>query len=249
VRPFDMNDSIHSTMKTYLSGLAIALVAGSIQFASAGDVTGKVTLKGTPKPELPIDLNPACGKINSAKPTTRHFMVGKDGGLANVFVYIKDAKKAPATAPSPTLDQVGCMYEPYILGAVTGQKIKIVNSDPEFHNVHATPDPKTGNKEFNFAQMTKGRVDEKAFDNAEVLVRFKCDVHPWMYAYIGVLDHPYFAVTDKEGNFKISGLPDGKYTIVAYHLKTHGKASLGVTKEIEVKGDAKQDFTVDAPAQ
>lgn len=236
-------------MKTYLSGLTLAVLAGTISIASAGEVTGKVMLKGTPKPEVAIDLGAACGKLSTGKASTRHFVVGKDGGLANVFVYIKDAKKAPATAAAPTLDQLGCMYEPYVMGVVAGQKFKIQNSDPEFHNVHAIPDPKTGNKEFNFAQMTKGRVDEKAFDNPEVLVRIKCDVHPWMFAYVGVLDHPYFAVSDKDGNFKISGLPDGKYTIVAYHLKTHVKASVGVTKEIEVKGDAKQDFTIDAPAQ
>src|SRR5512147_691999 len=100
-----MTDSIHVTMKTYLCGLTAVLVAGTVSFVSAGDVTGKVTLKGTPKPEVPIDLGAACGKINPGKATTRHFVVGKDGGLANVFVYIKDAKKAPPTAESPTLDQ------------------------------------------------------------------------------------------------------------------------------------------------
>ncbi|MFM1768795.1 MAG: hypothetical protein RJA22_1324 [Verrucomicrobiota bacterium] len=232
-------------MKLNLTILAAAVLAGSAQLVAAGEVSGKVSLKGTPKPEIPIDLGPSCGKLNPSKVTTRHYVTSKDGGLANVFVYIKDAPKAPPAGDAMMLDQVGCMYEPYILGVVAGQNFKIRNSDTEFHNVHATPDPKTGNPEFNFGQPVKGQVNEKAFPKPEVLVRVKCDVHPWMFAYVGVCEHPYFAVTDKDGNFKISGLPDGKYTIVAYHLKTHGKANEGVVKTIEVKGSAKQDFTVE----
>jgi hypothetical protein len=231
-------------MKYRLPYLTVAALAGSLQLVAAGEITGKITLKGTPKPELEIPLTPSCGKLNPNKVTTRHYVVGKDGGLANVFVYLKDAKAAPATADSPTLDQKGCMYDPYVLGVVTGQKFKIKNSDPELHNVHATPKV---NKEFNFGQPIKDQVSERSFDQAEVLVRMKCDVHPWMFAYIGVVDHPYFAISDKDGNFKISGVPDGKYTIVAYHLKTHG-ANAGVTQMIDVKGSAKQDFTVEVAA-
>lgn len=231
-------------MKNCLPCLTAVALAASLQFVAAGDITGKITLKGTPKPEVDIPLTPSCGKINPNKVTTRHYVAGKDGGLANVFVYLKDAKAAPATADSPMLDQAGCMYDPYVLGVVTGQKFKVKNSDPELHNVHATPKI---NKEFNFGQPLKDQISERSFDQAEVLVRIKCDVHPWMFAYMGVVDHPYFAVSDKEGNFKIAGVPDGKYTIVAYHLKTHG-ANAGVTQTIDVKGGAKQDFTVEIPA-
>jgi hypothetical protein len=232
-------------MKYCLPYLTVAVLAGSLQLVAAGEITGKITLKGTPKPEVDIPLTPSCGKINPNKVTTRHYVVGKDGGLANVFVYLKDAKAAPATAESPTLDQVGCMYDPYIFGVVTGQKFKVKNSDPELHNVHATPKV---NKEFNFGQPVKDQVNEKSFDQAEVMVRMKCDVHPWMFAYIGVVDHPYFAVSDKDGNFKISGVPDGKYTIEAFHQKTHIGAGKGIAQSIEVKGSVKQDFTVEIPA-
>jgi hypothetical protein len=239
-----MNQLIRS-MKSLIPLFSVAALACSAQFASAGDVSGKITLKGTPKPEVPIDLGPECGKLNPTKQTTRHYVVGKDGGLANVFVYIKDAKKADATGAAPTLDQLGCVYEPYVMGVVTGQPFKIKNSDATFHNVHATPKEGKGNKEFNQAQPAGSPDLSKSFDKPEILVRMKCDVHPWMFAYIGVCEHPYFAVSDKDGNFKISGLPDGKYTIVAYHLKTHGAASEGIAKPIEVKGATTQDFTVE----
>lgn len=231
-------------MKSFLPIITFAAVAGSAQLVSAGDISGKVTLKGTPKAEISIDLGPACGKINPSKPTTRHYVVGKDGGLANVFVYLKDAKQAPAKGEAGTLDQVGCIYEPYVMGLVAGQQYKIKNSDSEMHNVHATPNV-TGNKEFNLAQPAGSPVLVKTFDKPEILVRMKCDVHPWMFAYIGVCEHPYFAVTDKDGNFKISGVPDGKYSIEAFHQKTHVAAKVGIVKTIEVKGDTKQDFTVE----
>ena len=232
-------------MKSLISLLTIAALSTSAPFAFGGDVSGKITLKGTPKAEIDIDLGPECGKLNTSKPRTRHYVVGKDAGLANVFVYIKDAKKADPKGPAPTLDQVGCIYEPFVMGVVAGQKFSIKNSDKTFHNVHATPKEGKGNKEFNQAQPAGAPDIEKSFDKPEVLVRMKCDVHPWMLAYIGVLEHPYFAVSDKDGNFKISGLPDGKYTIVAYHLKTHGATNEGIVKSIEVKGDTKQDFTVE----
>lgn len=234
-------------MKQYLP--LVAVLVGSTQLLSAGDITGKVTLKGTPKPEADITaetLGPACGAMNQGKKlTTRHYVVGKDGGLGNVFVYLKDAKAAPAAGDAPILDQAGCMYEPYVMGVVAGQKLKVRNSDATLHNVHNTPKV-AGNKEYNVGQAVKGQVNEFAFEKSEILMRFKCDVHPWMFAYVGVVDHPYFAVTDKDGNFKISGVPDGNYTVVAYHLKTHG-ANAGVSEAVEVKGSAKKDFTVTLP--
>src|SRR5215510_7608811 len=102
-------------MKMLLPRLTL-LLTGCLPWASAGDITGKVTLKGTPKPEIPIDLGPMCGPLNpnKDKASTRHYVVGAGGGLANVFVYLKDAKAATATAEAPTLDQAGCMYEPYV---------------------------------------------------------------------------------------------------------------------------------------
>ena len=231
-----------------ISFLTVVALAGLAPIVSGADITGKVVLKGTPKPEITIDMtpDPKCGALHSTPVTTRHYLVDKDGGLANVFVYLKSGltpKNFPAPAEEPVIDQVGCLYEPYVTGVMVNQKFKIRNSDPTLHNVH--PQPRQGeNKEFNFAQPITGQVNEKSFPSLEMMVRFKCDVHPWMFAYVGVLEHPYFAVTGKDGTFRISGVPNGKYTIEAYHPKTHG-TNPGVSQEITVNGDTKSDFTIE----
>ena len=139
----------------------------------------------------------------------------------------------------PIIDQVKCLYEPYVSGVMVNQKFKIRNSDKLMHNIHATPKI---NKEFNNAQVTQGQVNEKVFTEAEVLVRMKCDVHGWMFAYLGVVENPYYAVTDKDGNFKIANLPPGKYTIEVFHNKAGS-----TTQEVTIDGNKKADFTLSVP--
>jgi plastocyanin len=229
------------TIRYCFTLLLIAGLAGSV---TAGEITGKVKLKGTPKPEIPIDLDPTCKKLHAKPITTRHYIVGAENGLGNVFVYIKEgAKKAPPPSKPFVLDQQSCQYQPYVFGVVAGQKIIVKNSDPLLHNVHATPKL---NKEFNFAQPVKGQENAVTFDKPEVLVRIKCDVHPWMFSYAGVVEHPYFAVTDKDGSFTIPNVPPGKYTLEAFHLKAGAK-----TQEITLaEGDKKAlEFELDAPAK
>ena len=233
-------------MKIEFKVLAIAVVVGSVQMLSAAEISGKVKLKGTPPPELKIELNADCGKLHTAPIFTRHYVVGADGGLANVFVYIKSGvTKKYDPPPTPALlDQKGCEYQPYVMGIVTGQELAIKNSDSFMHNVHAMP---KFNKEFNIGQPLKDQVTKKVLDKAEILAKFKCDVHQWMFAYVGVVDHPFFAVTDKDGSFKIFNLPAGKYTIEAYHLKAHGVSGPGLTQEITVTDTDKKEvnFTVE----
>ncbi len=230
------------------SVLTVTVLLGSLALSSAADLTGKVTLKGTPTPEVALAMDETCGKLGPAQ-TTRHYIVGKDAGLANVFVYIKAGLTEKAKVPDAPviIDQKNCMYNPYITGAMVGQKVRFKNSDPVMHNVHATPEATKGNKEFNEPQPQGFPDIDKTFDKPEVLVRVKCDVHNWMFTYVGVVDNPYFAVTDKDGNFTIKGLPNGKYTVCAYHQKAHGKASEGVIQEITVDSDKKIDFTVEVP--
>ena len=223
---------------------------GTVGSLSAADITGKITFKGTRPPEKTIDMasDPKCGALHSKPITTRHYVVDKDGGLANVFVYLKtglEGKTFPVPAEAGLLDQIGCEYTPYVSGLMVGQKLKIKNSDPTLHNVHMMS---KNNKEFNFAQPLKDQVNEKTFSNPEVMVKFKCDVHNWMFAYAGVLPHPFYAVSGKDGTFKIKDVPPGKYTIEAYHVKTHG-VNAGLAKEITVEGNQTVDFTIEPAAK
>ena len=231
-------------MTSTLRFLTILAACAAWQSLDAAEITGKVKLTGTPPPEKPIPLDANCTKVQPKAITTRHYIVGQDSGLGNVFVWIKEgvSKKYDPPATAAVLDQTGCEYMPYMQGVQTGQKFKILNSDPFLHNVNCQP---ANNKGFNIAQVTKGQTTERVFDKPEVLIKFKCDVHPWMFAYVGVVDHPFFGVTDKDGNFKIANLPAGKYTIEAYHLKAGKK-----TEEITVAdGDKKEvSFTLAVPA-
>ena len=193
----------------------VSIVTGS---SGAGfSLTGWATLTGKPKPEISIDLGSTCSSLRAGKVTTRHFVVSPEGGLANVLVYVQNAPRVTPLVEPPLLDQTGCMFEPYVLGVVTGQKFRIRNSDPTLHNVHATPKV---NHEFNFGQAMKGQVNDVSFPKAELFVRLKCDVHPWMFSYVSVLDHPWFSLTDSNGFFRLpAGLPAGDYTVSAVHLK------------------------------
>jgi len=230
--------------------LAALGLFGVWQIATAADVTGKVTLKGTPPPETAIAYNADCAPLHPTQLTTRRYVVGKDNGLKDVFVYISkgcEGKTFPVPTTPVEIDQSKCTYQPYVLGAMVGQKVRFKNSDPLAHTVHSVPKV-AGNEEFNLPQFKQGQVDEKSFAKQEVLVKIKCDVHDWMFAYVGVCDNPFFAVTDENGNFKISNLPAGEYTLTAYHLKTHGATS-GVSQTIKVEGDkaVTADFTVEIP--
>jgi hypothetical protein len=234
-------------MKNLVLTLAVGVLAASLLPAQAGDITGKITLKGTPPaaPQLPFD--PMCGKLHTGPKNMPWYVVGKGGELADVFIYLKDGvtgKKYEVPAAPAILDQVGCEYVPYVLGAQTGQTIRALNSDPLLHNVHPTPTV-AGNKEMNRAQLPKGPPLDHVFPNQEVFLRFKCDVHPWMFAYVGVVDHPFFAVSGKDGTFTIKNVPPGKYTIEAVHRKTHPTGK-GETKEVTVAADGgKVDFVIE----
>ncbi len=180
-----------------------------------------------------MDAN--CGKLHAGPVKTRFYAVNDKAQLADVVVSLKGAgvKASGAPATPVVLDQVGCEYVPYVAAVQAGQKLLVKNSDPFMHNVHALP-AAAGNKEANKAQMPKAPDLEFAFATPEPFLKFKCDVHPWMFSYVSVFDHPYFAVTGKDGSFKIANVPPGKYTLEVLHRKA-APIGAAVTKEIEVK--------------
>jgi plastocyanin len=215
------------------------------------DITGAVTLKGTPPPEkeiTPLENDPTCGKFHAGKVFTRFYEVGANHGLGDVVVMLKgiSGKSTGASAAPAVLDQRGCLYTPQILAIQTGQKLLVRNSDSVLHNVHALPavPGNVGKNLENQAQMAGSPDITLSFPAPENFLKFQCDVHPWMYAWVTVVDHPYFAVSGKDGTFKISNVPPGKYTISALHRKA---APQGEDKEIEVKegAPATVDFTLE----
>jgi len=229
--------------------VVLVLVAGAA--ALGADIAGTVTLKGTPPPERPItefrsDVN--CGPLRSEVPTTRFYTVGPKRELADVVVSIKGltGKSTGESAPPIVIDQVGCEFLPYVSACQTKQKVVVKNSDPVMHNVHvggedAVAQKRFLNKERNLGMLPKAPDLTFTFDAPEDFLRFTCDVHRWMFAYVSVFDHPYFAVTGKDGSFKIANVPVGKYTIEARHRKAGA-----VTKEVEVKDEnVKLDLTVE----
>lgn len=215
-----------------------------------GSVTGVVAFAGTPPAPKKIDTSadPACGSKNPNLSTEDNVVT--DGKLANVFVYIKegttaDGKKiAEYTFTTPTtpvaLDQNGCHYRPHVLGAMVKQDIQITNSDPTTHNIHFTP---KSNPDWNQSQPNGAPPLMHKVSQSEVLVPVKCNQHPWMKSYIGVLKHPFFAVSAEDGSFTIKGVPPGTYTVVAWHEggQTGTEKTMSVT--VPASGSAKADFS------
>jgi plastocyanin len=202
------------------AGGGAAPAADTVDPATAANITGTIKLEGdAPKPEaIKMNADPVC--MREGKGGATEFVVAGEGGaLQNVFVYVKDGlgnRTFSAPQQAVVLDQRGCQYRPHVFGVMVGQPLEIVNSDPTLHNIHAMP---KANQEFNTGQPIQGMKFNHTFSAKEVMVPFKCDVHGWMNAYAGVLDHPFFATTDASGKFEIKGLPPGDYTVEAWHEK------------------------------
>lgn len=238
----------HST-NTVSNGSGTSDATAAPYSGATGTISGVVSYNGTAPAPKKIDTtaDPACGKANPNLMTDDSVVT--DGKLANTFVYIKEgtveggkkigdyAWSTPTTAVQ--LDQKGCHYSPHVMGVQTNQKISITNSDQTQHNVHPTPKL---NQEWNQTQANGAPPIEKTFTRAEVLIPVKCNQHPWMKAYIGVMRTPFFAVSAENGSFEIKGVPPGTYTVVAW--KEGGANGTEKTMQVTVPADgsAKADF-------
>lgn len=226
-------------MKATMALAAVCAFVGGM--ASAATITGKVNFKGSaPKPQpIRMSSDPYCAKAN-ATPKMQEKLIVNNGGVQNAFVYIKSGVK-PGTGKALTtpvkFDQNGCIYVPRVFGVMVNQPIEILNSDATLHNVHSMAKK---NANFNMGMATKGQKITKSFAKPETMVKVKCDVHGWMTAYVGVLDHPFFAVSDSNGSFTIKDLPPGEYTVEAWHenwpqpkTETVKVAADGETKNVD----------------
>src|ERR1039458_10840048 len=174
--------------------IMVSGLAAAVQVASAGDINGTVTLKGTPPKEkdvTPVMEDVNCKQLHTTVPTTHFYVVGPKGELADVIVSLEviSCKSTGASAPPMVLDQKGCEYVPSIFAVQTDQKIIVKNSDPVLHNVHDIPGEGSGNKEKNEAQLPNGADLTFSFSQPENFLKFKCDVHQWMFAWASIFDH------------------------------------------------------------
>jgi plastocyanin len=204
--------------------LATAVVAMSIwpcaAFA-ASTITGVVTFDGKPPtlPPLAMSADPACNKLHNGQPVPSELLVlGSGNTMGNVMVWVSKGipagKKFAVPATPVVLDQHGCQYKPHVMGIMVGQTYKILNSDGVLHNIHTLPKI---NASYNQAYPATRKEGTTKFDKEEAIFNIKCDVHPWMSAYLGVFSHPYFSATGTDGKFTISGLDPGTYEITAWH--------------------------------
>ncbi len=181
-------------------------------------ITGTVNFAGTPPANQPIDMaeEAVCAQKHTSQPTTET-VVAQNGKLQNVFVYLKEGLTGqfPTPAQPVEINQEGCVYTPHVTGVVAGQDLVFRNSDGILHNIKATPANQQG---FNISQPSN-MTSTRRLGTEEVMVPIQCDVHGWMQAYVGVVDHPYFAVSGPDGSFSIPNLPPGTYTIEAWHEK------------------------------
>ena len=229
-----------------LSCLLVLSRQQSIDAKDSPAVAGVVKFDGPqPKPRS-IRMTEKGGKPSSCRKLhkdglfDRNRVVSKKGEVANVFVYVSEGlekKTYPLPKKSALMNQAGCMFEPRVQGILVDQEVQMRNSDPLIHNARSYS---MRNRPFNIAQPPKTPDRKKTFRRKENEIMIQCDFHPWMKAYIFVMDHPYFAVTSAKGEYQIKGLPAGKYTLTAWH-EEFGEQDTEIT--VDATGAARAGFT------
>jgi len=204
-----------------------AATADTTPLGSAS-ISGAVSFTGTAPDRNSIRLNRECNALHENPVLNESVVVNDNGTLANVFVYVKEGLgeyNYAVPAEPVVFNQEGCVYSPHIFGIQVEQTLQILNSDSFMHNVNALAE---SNRPFNMGMPNQGDTRDRTFRVPEVMVRIKCDVHAWMNAYVGVVDHPFYAVSSQSGEFSIGDLPAGDYVLEAWH-EEFGTATQNVT--------------------
>jgi hypothetical protein len=218
---------IHYKIMAAFSALVLVAIAAlvmsrNVDAAAEGKITGTVKFSGTPPHERAIDMSkePYCQKLHAASPVkTENVVVGPDGGLEWVVLYLSEGLSGAAASvvPStkPKWDQKGCQYIPHVMAVNVNQHFEVTNSDPTSHNIHPLPKPNGGNNQWNKSQPPGAPAIDTAWPGEEVAIPVKCNIHPWMHGYMAVVKGPN-AVSDEKGVYTITGVPPGTYTVTAW---------------------------------
>jgi plastocyanin len=217
--PFVMVATVTVLLASLAMPTGLALPAQSS--TGTARIAVKVVLTGTsPAPtKIQTSADPYCAKAHQSDPLlSQTVQVGADGALIDALVFVKDGVSGAYAVPQTpiTLDQKGCVYIPHVIGMMAGQPLQIVNSDSTLHNIHPMPAVNPG---FNIGMPIQGMKQTKMFPKPEPVFHVKCDVHPWMSAYIATFAHPFFGVSDSKGTVELSSLPAGTFQIQAWHEK------------------------------
>ncbi len=216
--------------------------------AETGAIAGSIYYRG-PKPQLrpiPMKGDPVCASLHATPMYPQDGRVNGNGTLPFAFVYVKQSSVSlPSTPPRApvVLTQKGCEYEPHVMGVMVGQPFEVLTVDPTTHNIHVMAKI---NREWNVSQQPGSPSVVRRFDHAEVMIPVRCNVHPWMKAYVGVVDNPYYAVTGTDGSFQIKGLAPGDYTIAVW-TASFGTQERHVT--VRAGETAAADFTFTGAAR
>jgi plastocyanin len=239
-------------MRGLANGLRLAVLVAVAMWpgvaVAASSITGTVTFDGKVPALKPIamDADPACAKLHSKPAPSEALVLGTGNSMGNILVWVSKGLPSGKTWPAPkapaVLDQKGCQYQPHVMGIMVGQTYKILNSDGILHNVHALPKI---NKGFNRPMPATVKEATATFDKEEAVFQIKCDVHPWMNAWVGAFTHPFFSVTGTDGKFTISGLDPGTYEITAWHERL-GTQTASVT--VGATDTKTQNFKFTTPA-
>ena len=227
--------------------LWLAALVGAVSFwpaaaLAASTITGTITFDGKPPTLKPIamDAEPQCAKKHSGPVPAEMLVLGSGQTMGNVMVWVSKGLPSGKTYPVPktavTIDQNGCQYKPHVMGVMAGQTYKILNSDGLLHNIHTLPKV---NASYNKGMPPTYKEAETTFAKPEPVFPVKCDVHPWMQAYVAVFNHPFFSVTGTDGKYTISGLDPGTYEITAWHERLGMKTA---TVTVAATGSKTQDF-------
>jgi len=213
---------------------AVALLySGNSAIAAAdGQITGTIKLDGQPPHQKPIDMSkdPSCAKTGSgAPPAGESVVVGANGGLANVVVYISQGLTGsePVASQPVKMEQKGCQYSPHVVAMNVGQHLTVLNDDKTAHNIHPEPKPGGGNIPWNKSQLEGSPALDVTWSNPEIAIPVKCNIHPWMHAYIAVVKGP-FSISSNAGSFQLDNVAPGTYTLTAWH-ETYGTQTQSVT--------------------